>query len=243
MKYKINNNSGFTIFYTLLAFIIISTVIYVVVDSSSMLNNARIRAFMDEINGYKGEIIDFYLKRERWPGDFNGDGYFSWCGGAGCPTVRYYRLYTKNSEEYEIGMFDEPYNKLIPHTFVAPFIDLYLLRGGTIFKPNTNLYDKFVIGKTIPYVEALNNLYWHFYTFGNFFDSKDTIYSFLNNVPQNTIWFGSSTINGLNVRRYLKTFKIIDEKIDDGKYLTGKVRSYCSPLGCSKLFIMLTNNN
>ena len=48
---------------------------------------------------------------------------------------------------------------------------------------------------------------------------------------------------GLNIKRYLKTFKILDQKMDDGNYLDGNIRSYCSEKGCSKLFIMLTNNS
>lgn len=244
MKYqKFNNIYAFTTIKVILFCIVCSVILFVIVDSSTMLNNARIRAFLDEINGYKTNLIDFQLKSGRWPGDFDNDTYFSWCGGFACPNVESSNSYTTKTQEYFRYTFSEPYNELVPDPLVAPFIDLYLLKGGTTFKPNTELYDKFIIGKTIPYVESLNNLYWFFYTFGYFQEPLNTSYSFLDKVTPNTIWFGSDTVNGLNVRRYLKTFKIIDEKIDDGEYLTGDVRSYCSEKGCSRIFVLLSNNN
>ncbi len=244
MKYqKFNNIYAFTTIKVILFCIVCSVILFVIVDSSTMLNNARIRAFLDEINGYKTNLIDFQLKSGRWPGDFDNDTYFSWCGGSACPNVESSNSYTTKTQEYFRYTFSEPYNELVPDPLVAPFIDLYLLKGGTTFKPNTELYDKFIIGKTIPYVESLNNLYWFFYTFGYFQEPLNTSYSFLDKVTPNTIWFGSDTVNGLNVRRYLKTFKIIDEKIDDGEYLTGDVRSYCSEKGCSRIFVLLSNNN
>ena len=244
MKYqKVNNFQGFALIKVMLLCVIGSIILFLAIDSSSMLNDARIRAFLDEINGYKANLIDFQIKRGRWPGDLDNDTYFSWCGGFACPNVESSNSYTTKTQEYFRYNFTEPYNKLSPHPLVAPFIDIYLLKGGTSFKPDTELYDKFIVGKTIPHVESLNNLYWFFYTFAYFEEPLDTSYNFLNKVTPNTIWFGSDTINGFNVRRYLKTFKIIDEKIDDGDYLAGDVRSYCSPKGCSRIFVLLSNNN
>ena len=241
-KYK-QNISGFSILSTIIICMILTVIGFFVVDSGNMLNNARIRSFMDEISGYRNDIIDFQLKKGRWPGDFNQDGYFGWCGGIGCPGVYRSNVYTNNTESYTNYMFASPYDKLPAHSFVAPFIDIYLTRGGAAFRPNEKSYDKLIIGETVPYVESLGNLYWYFYTFGYFKNPKDTVYSFLDNVAKNTIWFGSDSVDGLNVRRYLKTFKILDEKMDDGQYETGNVRSYCSQKGCSRIFIMLTSNN
>ena len=102
---------------------------------------------------------------------------------------------------------------------------------GNSFKPNEKLYDRLVVGETVPYVESLRNLYWYFYTFGDFKEPKNTVFSFLSNIPENTIWFGSDSVNGLNIKRYLKTFKILDQKMDDGNYLDGNIRSYCSEKG------------
>lgn len=243
MLKQIKNKSGFSIIETVLVFIGLAFIIYFVVDSSSTMNNARIRAFMDEINGYKKGLIDFQLIKGRWPGDFNNDTYFSWCGGVGCPSVLSPGVYTNNSENYTSYAFPKPYDALPPNSFVAPFIDLYFHTKGNSFKPNEKLYDRLVVGETVPYVESLRNLYWYFYTFGDFKKPKNTVFSFLSNVPENTIWFGSDSVNGLNIKRYLKTFKILDQKMDDGNYLDGNIRSYCSEKGCSKLFIMLTNNS
>ena len=53
MLKQTKNKSGFSIIETVLVFIGLAFIIYFVVDSSSTLNNARIRAFMDEVNGYK----------------------------------------------------------------------------------------------------------------------------------------------------------------------------------------------
>lgn len=240
---KIKNNCGFSITESVLVFIGLSLILYFVIDSSSILNNARIRAFMDEINGYKKTLMDFQLIHGRWPGDFDNDTYFSWCGGVGCPGVTSSDAYTNNTEPYTSNTFSKPYDSLPPNSFVAPFIDIYLHTRGKAFKPNIHYYDKFIVGKTIPYVESLRNLYWYFYTFGEFKNPKNTVFSFLNNVSKNTIWFGSDSINGLNIKRYLKTFKILDNKMDDGDYLNGNIRSYCSEKGCSKIFIMLMNNS
>ena len=243
MKMNKQNNSGFSMIYTMITFVVLATIAFLIVDSGNMLNNARIRSFMDEISGYRNDVLDFQLKKGRWPGDFNMDGYFSWCGGVGCPGVYLSNLYTNNTENYTNYMFAKPYDKLPAHSFVAPFIDIYLTRGGAAFKPDETSYDKLIVGKTVPYVESLGNLYWYFYTFGDFRNPRDTVYSFLNNISKNTIWFGSDSVDGLNVKRYLKTFKILDEKMDDGLYESGDVRSYCSQRGCSRIFVMLTSNN
>ena len=76
MLKQTKNKLGFSIIETVLVFIGLAFIIYFIVDSSSTMNNARMRAFMDEINGYKKGLIDFQLIKGRWPGDFNNDTYF-----------------------------------------------------------------------------------------------------------------------------------------------------------------------
>ena len=53
MKYqKVNNFQGFALIKVMLLCVIGSVILFLAIDSSSMLNDARIRAFLDEINGF-----------------------------------------------------------------------------------------------------------------------------------------------------------------------------------------------
>ncbi len=175
------------------------------------------RAFSNELNGWKQAVFTSLTANGRLPGDLNGDGMIGPC-----------RVYSAVSSEgcvieaYNINSFADPYNvaSSIPNSYSAPFVDLYLNKIID-FRPDPSNIN--IAGKGYPYSKVYKDGFFYFTSFigGN-------ILHYMKDEP-------STTLETLNLQHHNqkedsdpKFFKKIDEKLDDGVYNTGNIRGRCN---------------
>ena len=197
---------GFSMIELSICFIIIGFLITGIVGSKTLLENAKIRAFINELNDYKQAVAIFYSTKKRYPGDFNNDGYFGRCdAGSGC-----------KSDVYTASSFKSPYNISNINKEIGGFIELYLMGlinakpkivGNTVQSPHSKIYKKGV---------------FKFYSYGNTDSaSSSSFYYKMKNASPYLNFYNSSADY-----RQTEIFKLVDEKIDDGEYNAGDVRAY-----------------
>ena len=207
IKNKNNNKiSAFSLIELSIVLIIIGLLVAGITGGQSLIESAKIRAFINELNGYKQAVAAFYAERDRYPGDLNNDGYVGLCDtGDGC--VR---------DKYTASSFKSPYNISNINVAIGGFIELYL--SGMIDvepKIEDNRVDN-------PYSKVYKDGYYRFYSYGNVADASpsDFFYKIKDASPYLNFF------NDMSDYKQTKIFKSVDEKIDDGKYNGGNVRSY-----------------
>ncbi len=74
-----NNNkiSGFSLIELSIVLIIIGLLVAGVTGGSSLIESARVRAFVNEVNGYKQAINTYYVAKGKLPGDESNMGCFN----------------------------------------------------------------------------------------------------------------------------------------------------------------------
>lgn len=216
MKNKNTKNLAFSLIELSIVLIIIGLLVAGVVGGKSLIESAKIRAFSNELNGWKQAVFTSLTVNGRLPGDLNNDGMIGPC-----------RVYDASSsgrcviETYTISSFAEPYNvsSSVPNSYSAPFVDLYLSKIID-FKPDPSNIN--VAGKGYPYSNVFKDGYFYF---TNYMSGSTSYY--MKDEP-------STTIESLNLQHHNskensdpKIFKKIDEKLDDGIYNTGNIRGRC----------------
>ncbi len=187
-----------------------------VTGGASLIKSAKIRSFINELNGYKTAVYTFRIAKDRLPGDLNGDG----------------KIGHDSGETYDKNSFPSPYNVAsgdyqIPNVYSAPWVDLYL-EGIIDFQPKKTATIKdggeAEKGLGLPYSDTLKVLHYFEYptSSSNSTNSKYNI-------------AGKNYITSVGVKHEMtiqpEILKNIDEKIDDGKYNDGNFRGWCSTNG------------
>ena len=69
-----NSNKAFSLIELSIVLIIIGLLVAGITGGKSLIENAKNRALINEIRGWKQAVNAFYLLKERLPGDLNNDG-------------------------------------------------------------------------------------------------------------------------------------------------------------------------
>ena len=192
--------------------IIIGLLVAGITGGQSLIESAKIRAFINELNGYKQAVAIFYANNYRYPGDLNDDGYIGRCdAGTGCV-----------SEKYTASSFPAPYNVSVSGDSYGqrgPFIELYL-DNLIDFQP---VAGRGGAGNSQPYSKVFSTGYYSFYSYGvvSLSSTSTSFYKKMKNASPYLNFY-----NNKDNDKQTKLFKTIDEKIDDGKYNDGNVRAY-----------------
>ena len=203
IKNSISNFFAFSLIELSIVLIIIGLLVAGVTGGQSLIKSAKIRAFMNELNSYRQATSSFYASKDRLPGDLNNLG-----------TVGF-----ESGQTYTTSSFSSPYNVKAPNEQSAPFIDLYLEKVID-FRPDPN--DINTAGKGYPYSKVYKKSY---YCFRNYISTGDP--DFLTNfikINSPYIFFGVNSADRSNIA---SDFKIVDQKMDDGLYNNGTIRSAC----------------
>ncbi len=182
-----------------------------------MIESAKTRAILNEIRNYKQAAYTFYASKGRLPGDLNGSG----------------KIGLYSNQTYSVGDFASPYDVAgdeygIPIDKNAPFVDLYL-EGVIDFQPKNVSSSNY--GIATPYFLNKNDsLYYEYQGDSTITDQNNFKYQmpYGNYITIFGLTTDNQTIGSSSYINKPKIVKYVDEKIDDGKYNGGKVRSYCN---------------
>ena len=170
-----------------------------------MIESAKIKGFMNEMDGYKQAVFAFKTIKNRLPGDINNDGKIG---------------HVENTENYNRSSFKYPYNGAnpnyrIPNDYTGPFVEMYL--EGIInneIKKETAVYSN-ILKDSIYYFEVARSVIGSQYV--------------RQNMKIGSIYL---TIKGWNEIKKkplipIKYFVKFDYKFDDGIYNSGIFRGAC----------------
>ena len=207
IKFKINNILAFSLIELSIVLIIIGLLISGVTGGASLIESAKIRNFINEVNSWRQALYTFRVRYDRLPGDLNNDGFLGgWCGGNTCPNG------DKNSGEiYTQNSFSSPYNNKVQPSDAGAYIELYLA-GITNWKPDLENFAR-------PPLKIIPDLTWTFHQFSNFTRQK----YWLTGAKTNTTWMVSNSDLAYK-NSYNNIVDKVDKKMDDGICNSGNVR-------------------
>ena len=108
-KYQVNNILAFSLIELSIVLIIIGLLVSGIIGGQSLIESAKVRNFINEVNSWKQALYTFKVKYGRLPGDLNNDGFLGgWCGGNACPNGT-----GKPGESYSINSFPIKYNQVM----------------------------------------------------------------------------------------------------------------------------------
>ncbi len=206
---KISKKSAFSLIELSIVLIIIGLLVAGVTGGASLIESAKVRSLINEMRGWNQAFYTFMSIKGRLPGDLNNSG----------------RIGAYSGQTYDANSFRAPYNDNnneygIPIDYIAPFVDMYL-EGVIDFKPT---YTNTGLGKYYHYLKQLDD----YRLFFEFYNPSTNLNNYLYNIPENstyiTGWSDSSNRRKIDSIKIIKSF---DEKIDDGKFNGGIVRSEC----------------
>ena len=198
---KYINSFAFSLIELSIVLIIIGLLVAGVTGGASLIRSAKIRAFMNELGGWKQAVNSFYASKDRLPGDLNNLGVIGHGSG----------------QTYTTSSFPSPYIKTAPNVYSAPFIDLYL-ENIIDFKPDPDNIN--VNGKGIPYSKIYKDSYYIF----RIYASAES--GCIENIKINSPYLYLELPLSDRPNTAL-TFKTIDQKIDDGFFNSGSIRGRC----------------
>ncbi len=203
---KENNNAifAFSLIELSIVLIIISLLTAAVIGGMALIENAKIKSFINEYYGWKQNISIFYAAKNRLPGDIDKKGVIGTNSG---------QVYSKND-------FKSPYNDKRQNIYSAPFVDMFL-EGISDFQPVSGGYED---DGGVPYSNILKNSYYSFYTFTST-SSEDGSYD--KNAKLNSTYLHFRMYDDMDDILHVKTAKQLDKKIDNGLYNSGKFITRC----------------
>ena len=83
-KFKIK---AFTLIELSIVLIIIGLLVAGITGGASLIQSAKLRSFASEIRNYRTQFNAFRVANDRWPGDYDNQGWTGLCLGLGCPGV------------------------------------------------------------------------------------------------------------------------------------------------------------
>lgn len=233
---SINKEHGFSLIELSIVLIIISFLVVSVIGGQSLIENAKVTRFLNEMNNIEKAVVLFQASRGRLPGDTNEDEIIGRCWG-NCP-------YT---EEPTSTKFAKEYRGEVVGAQAGPWVDLYL-DGLSEFKPEvgSNLaksqYDYENIRKNSPNLSALPEMFANlFFTFRNFStnDKLDNFYGITNGIYLAYIYTPKDSKADKKMQSVPATFmQKADLKVDDGNYQGGILRTCCygSKANCTNTY-------
>ena len=211
-----NNNKAFSLIELSIVLIIIGLLVAGITGGKSLIENAKNRALINEIRGWKQAVNAFYLLKNRLPGDLNNDGKVGYGSN---------ERYNKNSFPFPYDGTDDNYS--IPDFFSAPFVDLYLAKITT-FKPtkpnktyNISYFYSTLGGTKIPILKNLKNYVIHFE-----YKQNDSNFWLKGIKDQQLLGIRTDDEERIQLQTS-KTFQYVDQKMDDGRLDGGSIRSSC----------------
>ena len=217
----VKNINAFSLIELSIVLIIIGLLVAGITGGASLIESARIRSLINEFSNLEKSVYAFRSLKYRMPGDIDNDGLID--------NYYYdinYKVYPNNTFKFPYDGSDVANNHYSPDILSAPFVEMYL-EGVYDFEP-TGTYGQYSsLGR-----ETAKN--------GGMPFSKAFTLNFFGIMQYNAI-LGRKFTSDFNTDKqfiYLqsynddyaltaKTAEIIDFKVDDGIYDTGKIRSFC----------------
>lgn len=197
MNNKIKN--AFSLVELSIVLIIIGLLVAGVTSGQSLIESAKIRAVINEINGLKQGIFAFYVAEGRLPGDLNRDGMTG----------------LNSNESYTSTSFSSPYNVDGITASKGPFIDMFL-KNTYDFEPDITKYDD---DGGLPLSKIFKKSY---YVITNNSGSKD---GFLGTLRAKSLLI--VLFSDFDPSFTPELYKKVDMKLDDGIHNSGSVRGGC----------------
>ena len=213
------NNKAFSLIELSIVLIIIGLLVAGITGGQSLIESAKVRKVINEINSWKQAVYSFEVIKNRLPSDLDGDGKIG--GGSN-------ESYDANSFAFPYNGADTANNHYIPNIIYAPFVDMYLQKTSD-FEPvgigeGTDTAKYTTSNLTIPHSNGIPEMFYFFETFDVKDQSEDTLdslYGFGENALILRFFEGKSSIKNS------KALWMIDLKADDGRYNSGSIRGYC----------------
>lgn len=206
------NKNGFSLIELSIVLIIIGLLVAGVTGGKSLIDSARYRAFINELEDYKKAFYIYRALNGDFPGQENAIDKCPFSnpehGCVGLPAF----IYPEDSDSPYRGMAISPNN--------YGFIDLYLAK---IMDFNSN------IGMVSPKSKIYKNFVYH--TFYKFYGGEEFVGDFSNNIRIGETYLVVRASDIADQKIAKRVFKYVDEKTDDGIYNNGNVRSFCTSTG------------
>ena len=175
---------------------------------------------MNEIAGYKQAFLAFYAKNGRYPGDKNNIGFVGYNSG---------QTYNANSFPFPYNGTDIANNHYQAGILSAPFIDMYLDKTLE-FEPkgmdkNSNPSTLTLNTTILPFSKVYKDLFYHY---EKAYDSnnKNPKYAKYHFKDIQILLFRYAA-DAKKDYKMAYIMRDIDNKLDDGIYNSGHVRSTC----------------
>ena len=203
--------------------IIIGLLVAGVTGGASLIDSAKVRNLINEFQGIERSAYAFRIAKDRMPGDVDNDGLMD--------NYTTYKVYPNNTFKFPYDGTDTANNHYSPDIYSVPFVEMYL-EGTYDFEPTGNYGQNSGLGREtakaggMPFSSAFPTS-----LFGIKQGSiiSDRIYVSDFNIDYKSIFLQSYNDD---YAIPVKTAEIIDFKIDDGVYNSGKIRGFClSPDG------------
>ncbi len=210
---------AFSLIELSIVLIIIGLLVAGVTGGASLIQSARVRSAINDMNEWSRNFHTFYAAKERLPGDINNDGcvgrgYGSGCGGGS----------TGLKEEPNSTDFPGEYKGTVVTSLTGPYVDLYL-EGISTFKPekanssNGITNDLKSLGRFYPQIKSFGKVGPLVITINNLTDnSTNSIRYKIKNGYYMGVWSYSSYLMDK------KLMDTLDKKIDDSLNYEGNFR-------------------
>lgn len=215
------NVLAFSLIELSIVLIIIGLLVAGVTGGASLIESAKRRALINEINNYKQAFLAFYAKNGRYPGDINNLGFVGLYSG---------QSYNNKSFPFPYDGTDTANNHYIPTTVSAPFVDMYF-EGTMDFEPKGNKGTNPAIFpadvEEVPFSNVIKDMFIYYELMND--NAKDQKFSKYNSNNIQAVVLRYPNINNAKKSTDIPyIMKDIDKKLDDGQYNSGSIRSTCS---------------
>ena len=213
------NILAFSLIELSIVLIIIGLLVAGVTGGASLIESAKNRAFINEMNSYKQAFLAYYAQTGNYPGDRNNSGLVGWNSR---------QTYTNRNFLFPYDGTDTANNHYIPTQLNAPFVDLYLSKIID-FESKGNENEGLLGNITsstyyVPRSNVFKDIFFHYETATD--DQKKEGYSKSGFAQEQTIvarYFKGKTYQ----KDFAEAMKYFDIKTDDGIYSSGKIRGMC----------------
>ena len=207
---------AFSLIELSIVLIIMGLLVAGIVGGQSLIQSAKARTFLNELNGWKQSFNAFYVAKGRFPGDIKNKGIFGYESGY----------------SYPAGTFASPYDTSAQGVYNAPYIEMYLEKVSDFEPLSGNCNDDFanVKAKCVPLSNVLKNSFYEFVYYNR--PAASDINNWRYGLKQSNYLMlimdraSGSDKDSTNVST-IKLLKYADEKTDDGKHNGGNIRTTC----------------
>lgn len=214
MKYT----KAFSLIELSIVLIIIGLLVAGIAGGQSLIFSAKIRRAITETRNWQQAVYSFQSLKGRLPGDFKNSN----------------KIGVNSGQSYPSGTFGGDYKNISVHSYIGPFVDLYLEKI-TDFKPDNSANNLLKYGKTTPYfIDNTCTFYFEYRDPTNPWNTAQNTFS--SNLGEKNVMtiFRGRNINTLERGCFFneaKSLQAIEQKIDDNKFNSGKIRSNCRDIG------------